>query len=356
MNTILFVAVSQQMADLANKVIKENKLDIPVVIGVGEESKKVVGNYPNVQVFISRGSNATIIKDFTGKDVVQITSSFDDVLTSIHNLVEKGAHKIGMVGSESLVGSAAKNYNLGNVKVFTYLNKSEDHENLVAKFHEEGVDGLICGYQLAKYAEQYGIETDFSGTGELSLKKAIDQALEIVEVKEKQYLLEQKKIEKMQSYSKELYSAIETAVLATEELFSSSQELSNKSKATSLITKKAFKEVKNTAEILEIIKRVAKQTNLLGLNAAIEANRAGEYGRGFSVVSKEIRKLADESNISAKNIGERLNKLCATVENVLDNVEESNIIAEKQSQANEGITKMIDSLRKISSDMLNMKN
>lgn len=161
MDTILFVAVSQQMADAANKLIKENKLDIPVVIGVGEEGKKVVGNYPNVQVFISRGINATIIKDFTGKDVVQITSSFDDVLKSIQNLVEKGAHKIGLVGSEALVGITDNNYNLGNVNFFTYINNSEDDENLVAKFHKEGVDGLICGAQLAKYAEQYGIKNRF---------------------------------------------------------------------------------------------------------------------------------------------------------------------------------------------------
>lgn len=160
----------------------------------------------------------------------------------------------------------------------------------------------------------------------------------------------------MQLYSKELYAAIKTAVVATEELFSSSQELANKSKETTLITRNVFEEVKNTTEILEIIKRVAKQTNLLGLNAAIEANRAGEYGRGFSVVAKEIRKLSDESNISVKNIDETLKKFCASVEKVLDNVEESTMITEKQLKTNEDITKMIDSLRKISKDMLDLKN
>ena len=77
---------------------------------------------------------------------------------------------------------------------------------------------------------------------------------------------------------------------------------------------------------------------------------------GLLVVAKEIRKLADESNISSKNIGETLNKLCASVENVLNNVEESTIITENQSKANEDIAKIIDSLRKIAKDMVDMEN
>ncbi|MFC4322899.1 methyl-accepting chemotaxis protein [Litchfieldia salsa] len=54
--------------------------------------------------------------------------------------------------------------------------------------------------------------------------------------------------------------------------------------------------------ILDAITGIAEQTNLLSLNAAIEAARAGEHGKGFAVVAGEVRKLADESSVSAKKI------------------------------------------------------
>jgi methyl-accepting chemotaxis protein len=66
---------------------------------------------------------------------------------------------------------------------------------------------------------------------------------------------------------------------------------------------------KEIGKIVETISNIAGQTNLLALNAAIEAARAGEHGRGFAVVAEEVRKLAEDSQVAAKQIASLIEKI-----------------------------------------------
>ena len=88
----------------------------------------------------------------------------------------------------------------------------------------------------------------------------------------------------------------------TEELSAQSQEIAAVSGTLAKMAKESQTRVQETGQVINLIKSIANQTNLLGLNAAIEAARVGEQGRGFGVVADEIRKLAFSSAESIKKI------------------------------------------------------
>ncbi|MGI5900930.1 MAG: methyl-accepting chemotaxis protein [Desulfitobacteriia bacterium] len=103
-------------------------------------------------------------------------------------------------------------------------------------------------------------------------------------------------------------------------------------------------ENKKADEITQFVKNIAGQTNLLGLNAAIEAARAGDQGRGFGVVADEIRKLSTSSNESIKGIEEFLKKTNENLANINQRLENANAVFQEQAAGIEEITASVQEL------------
>ncbi|PWV95559.1 methyl-accepting chemotaxis protein [Paenibacillus cellulosilyticus] len=90
---------------------------------------------------------------------------------------------------------------------------------------------------------------------------------------------------------------------------------------------------------------ISSQTNLLALNASIEASRAGEQGRGFAVVAAEIRKLADQSNVSASRIQELLGAVQHSAQQTVQSMQATTDIVQRQEQAVHVTSSMFLALR-----------
>lgn len=152
----------------------------------------------------------------------------------------------------------------------------------------------------------------------------------------------------MQQGSQETSSDVTSVAGAVEELSAAIQQVVNGVQETSALVGDASRQTENATahlseleaaaqritSVVELIDEVAKQTDLLSLNAAIEASRAGEAGQGFSVVATEIRKLADRTTKSTEEIAGEVRQVFAMVEKNAETVRSvSELMAKMHSQA-----------------------
>lgn len=142
----------------------------------------------------------------------------------------------------------------------------------------------------------------------------------------------QKNYERREQSIRQLATRVEESTQSIQKISQESQKIVKQNKELEKIALDNESHIMNINKILTLIQNVVDQTNLLGLNAAIEAARAGAEGRGFSVVAQEIRKLSLHSGESLEGIYPLLETMKKSMVTITENVKNNAKTTQEQNE------------------------
>ncbi len=137
-------------------------------------------------------------------------------------------------------------------------------------------------------------------------------------------------MEELNDNSDKVGKLIESGLIEIDELINKTEESGKSAKDIFGVVAETNKSTQKISKASTMIAAIAEQTNLLALNAAIEAARAGDAGKGFAVVADEIRKLAEQSTHSTKEIDNIVNELINNAQEAVVKIKEVSDIVEEQ--------------------------
>lgn len=154
--------------------------------------------------------------------------------------------------------------------------------------------------------------------------------------------------EKLNSHADTMIEASDRAAHTIEDLKNINDEVRGVVKDVSDLMNRTNESAAMIRKSSSLISEIADQTNLLSLNASIEAARAGEAGKGFAVVASEIQKLADQSNVASRTIGQTIENLTGDFDRVVKSMQRmEDVIGEQNNdidKTEETVRKVVDGL------------
>jgi len=267
---------------------------------------------------------------------MNIIEALSASLPYIH-LAMKGESMIGLVDkeSESIIAYLPGKRIDSGYKIGQKILPGDAilHLPLKGKSTDEPVPKEFYGVEFNAFS--FPVRENGQIVGALAFGIPIDDSLQM-----------EKYIVTMNDIIHNLQDKVHTIASHSEELAATSEEINKQ-------TQFALEDAEKTNGITDLIKNISRQTNLLGLNASIEAARAGQHGAGFNIVAQEVRKLSIETTTATDNIESSLRSINYNLESLKQNMTQINGATNEQAQLVQDFSEIIDELSTLSVEMKN---
>lgn len=167
-------------------------------------------------------------------------------------------------------------------------------------------------------------------------------------------LRERELFRKLQGHAEQMDGAITAIVSTAGQVNASQQKVSSMVDEVEHLVNESFVDIKTTDEVVETIQSIASNTQMLGLNAAIEAAHAKEHGRGFAIVAEAVRKLSIQCGESAESIKVTQSHLNASMGKVVDFSKDLTASTHEQTRSTKAIADMVLELKQVSEALMAM--
>lgn len=273
-----------------------------VVIVATMAFSKIIGNvFANLSANckkLSKGDFSVEFKDSFIREASDLAFAFESVSKNIGNMIDKTKNAVTSV--QDITNSLCDTSNLINSSLDVTVNSISQMNQNISTQNDSVVQANNTVRDIVKDIENFSLEIENQNKIIMESVSSIEWMMQnVVNLKEK----------------------IAAASVQVAELVKSSSENKNIINASTEQITNVRKESEALLQMNNVISAVAAKTNLLAMNAAIEAAHAGDAGKGFAVVADEIRKLAETSAVQAKSSNSYLSSIRAKIDEVADTSE-----------------------------------
>ena len=316
-----------EMVEVTNKIAHEGDLSKRMIahyedeVGMMAQSFNTLissmDNMASTALEISQGNLTVKVEpksdqDDLGNAFSRMVASLREIVTSVSN------NAVELTNSAAELSDASQQARIATDEITNAMQditaSAQEQAGSISKtsLSVDQMAGAIDG--VAKGAQDQSISVEKASSVTDQINKAIQQVAE--------------NANSVANGSASAAEAAKNGAQTVEDTLGGMQKIKEKVGAASDRVQEMGQRSHEIGAIVETIEEIASQTNLLALNAAIEAARAGEHGKGFAVVADEVRKLAERSTLATKEIANLITGIQNTVVDVVKAMEEGTLEVE----------------------------